>query len=106
MNILSRDIHDQRLLNLLRQGLEAGKVDEWGYKKTYSGTPQGGILSPLLSNIYLNELDVFVETQLKSHSITMVDRERRKNPAYRAYETSSAKRQGKLEIQNGSNNLS
>jgi group II intron reverse transcriptase/maturase len=85
MNILARDIHDQRLLNLLRQGLEAGKVDEWGYKKTYSGTPQGGILSPLLSNIYLNELDVFIETELKP-GYNYGGRDRRINPAYKAYE--------------------
>lgn len=85
MNILSRDIHDQRLLNLLRQGLDAGRVDEWGYKKTYSGTPQGGILSPLLSNIYLNELDVFIEKELKPQ-YNYGDRDRRINPAYKAYE--------------------
>jgi RNA-directed DNA polymerase len=57
MNILSRDIHDGRLLNLIRMGLKAGIVEDWQYKPTFSGTPQGGIISPLLSNIYMHELD-------------------------------------------------
>jgi group II intron reverse transcriptase/maturase len=60
MVILSRDIQDGRLLNLIRQALKAGVLDDWKYHKTYSGTPQGGVLSPLLSNIYLHELDVYI----------------------------------------------
>ena len=61
MDILSRDIHDGRLLNLIRMGLKAGYMEDWQYNRTYSGTPQGGVLSPLLSNIYLHELDAFIE---------------------------------------------
>ena len=64
MAILARDIQDGRLLNLIRMGLEAGYMEDWQYNRTYSGTPQGGILSPLLANIYLNELDVFIEDEL------------------------------------------
>jgi group II intron reverse transcriptase/maturase len=64
LTILARDIHDGRLLNLIRLGLEAGVMEGWEYHRTYSGTPQGGILSPLLANIYLNELDTFVEDVL------------------------------------------
>ena len=64
MAILARDIQDGRLLNLLRMGLEAGYLEDWQYNRTYSGTPQGGILSPLLANIYLNELDVYIEDVL------------------------------------------
>jgi group II intron reverse transcriptase/maturase len=62
--ILSRDIEDGRLLNLIRMGLEAGYMEDWQYHRTYSGTPQGGILSPLLANIYLHELDTFIEQEL------------------------------------------
>ena len=80
MSILARDIHDQRLLNLIRQGLKAGKVEEWTYKETYSGAPQGGILSPLLSNIYLNEFDNFIEDVLQPQYTRGKTRER--NPAY------------------------
>jgi group II intron reverse transcriptase/maturase len=62
--ILSRDIHDGRLLNLIRMCLKAGYIEDWQYNHTYSGAPQGGILSPCLSNIYLHELDAFVEEVL------------------------------------------
>lgn len=62
--ILARDIHDGRLLNLIRLSLKAGALDNWRYHKTYSGTPQGSILSSLLANIYLHELDVFIEDEL------------------------------------------
>jgi len=64
MRILSRDIKDGRLLNLIRLCIKAGYVEDWEYYKTHSGTPQGGVLSPLLSNIYLHELDTFIEDVL------------------------------------------
>lgn len=64
MSILARDIQDGRLLNLIRMNLEAGYMEDWQYHRTYSGTPQGGVLSPLLANIYLNELDAFIEDQV------------------------------------------
>lgn len=64
MAILARDIQDGRLLNLLRMGLKAGYLENWQYNRTYSGTPQGGILSPLLANIYLHELDAYIEDVL------------------------------------------
>lgn len=64
MNILSRNIHDERLLRVIEDSLKAGLVKEWYYEKTHSGVPQGGVLSPILSNIYLNELDSFVEDTL------------------------------------------
>lgn len=64
MAILARDIEDTRLLKLIRQSLDAGVLEDWRYEQTYSGTPQGGILSPLLANIYLHELDTFVEDTL------------------------------------------
>ncbi|CAG0992534.1 partial Group II intron-encoded protein LtrA, partial [Anaerolineae bacterium] len=67
MGILARDIQDGRLLNLLRMSLDAGYMENWQYNRTYSGTPQGSILSPLLANIYLNELDVYIEDVLISH---------------------------------------
>ena len=64
MEILARDIHDGRLLNLLRMSLDAGYMENWQYNRTFSGTPQGSILSPLLANIYLNELDAYIEDVL------------------------------------------
>ncbi len=64
MNILKSRIHDQRLLRLIRHRLESGIMEDWQYTKTYSGTPQGSVLSPLLANIYLHELDTRIETYL------------------------------------------
>jgi group II intron reverse transcriptase/maturase len=64
LEILSEKIHDNRLLRLIQGLLEAGYMEDWKYNTTYSGTPQGGVLSPLLSNIYLDRLDKYVEGTL------------------------------------------
>jgi group II intron reverse transcriptase/maturase len=64
LEIIRRDIHDGRLLALIEGLLKAGYLEDWRYHDTLSGTPQGGIISPLLANIYLNELDRFVEDTL------------------------------------------
>jgi group II intron reverse transcriptase/maturase len=84
MDILSRDIHDGRLLNLIRMCLKASVVDGWRYHKTYSGTPQGGVISPLLANIYLHELDVFIEDELIPQHTR--GKRRRGTPEYRRFE--------------------
>jgi group II intron reverse transcriptase/maturase len=83
MEILTRDIKDGRLLNLIRMGLEAGVLDEWKYLHTYDGVPQGGILSPLLSNIYLHELDSYIEDVLIPKYTS--GKTRRSNPEYIHY---------------------
>jgi group II intron reverse transcriptase/maturase len=62
--ILAEDIHDNRFLRLIDGLLQAGYLEDWRYHETLSGAPQGGVLSPLLSNIYLNRLDRYVETTL------------------------------------------
>lgn len=64
LEILKRQIQDGRFLNLIHRMLKAGYLEEWTYHKTYSGTPQGGVISPILANIYLNELDAFYENVL------------------------------------------
>ena len=64
VRILSEKIHDNRFLRLIRQMLQAGYLEDWTYHETLSGAPQGGVVSPILSNIYLHQLDVFVETVL------------------------------------------
>lgn len=61
VEILSHSIQDNRFLKLVKGMLRAGYMEDWVYHKTMSGAPQGGIISPLLSNIVLNELDRFVE---------------------------------------------
>jgi len=64
MEILSDKIDDPRFLKLIRGMLKAGYLEDWRYHQTYSGTPQGGVVSPLLSNIYLDKLDKYVENVL------------------------------------------
>lgn len=66
IEILERKIKDSKFINLIRKFLKAGYMENWKYHQTYSGTPQGGILSPILANIYLNELDKEVEKIKKS----------------------------------------
>jgi group II intron reverse transcriptase/maturase len=62
--ILSERIHDNRFLRLIENLLRAGYMEDWRFTPTLSGTPQGGIVSPILANIYLDRLDQFVETTL------------------------------------------
>lgn len=62
IEILKRKINDNKFIDLIWKFLRAGFLEDWKYHKTYSGTPQGGIISPILSNIYLNELDKFIST--------------------------------------------
>ncbi len=57
LSILREKIHDGRFLRLIETLLQAGYLEEWRYHETPSGSPQGGILSPLLANIYLDKLD-------------------------------------------------
>ena len=61
VDIIGRKIKDARLCQLIWKFLRAGYMENWHYNATYSGCPQGGIISPLLANIYLNELDKFAE---------------------------------------------
>lgn len=80
LRILAEKIHDNRFLRLVRNMLAAGYVEEWTWGATLSGAPQGGVLSPVLSNIYLHKLDEFVE-QVLIPEHTRGDR-RVPNPAY------------------------
>ena len=61
---LSEKIHDGRFINLMRELFDAGYMEDWTFNETLSGVPQGGIVSPILSNILLNKLDKYVETVL------------------------------------------
>jgi group II intron reverse transcriptase/maturase len=64
LNILRENIHDNRFIRLMDNLLKAGYLEEWHYNATYSGTPQGGVISPILSNLVLDKLDKFVERTL------------------------------------------
>ncbi len=78
--ILTEKIHDKRFLRLIRHMLKAGYLEDWEYHDTLSGCPQGGVVSPVLSNIYLNKLDEFVERELIPRYTRGASRAR--NPEY------------------------
>lgn len=61
INTLKERIDDDRFIRLIRKFLNAGYVEDWKFYGTYSGTPQGGIISPILANIYLDKLDRYME---------------------------------------------
>lgn len=61
IDILRRRIKDETFISLMWKFLKAGYMEQWQYHKTYSGTPQGSGISPILANIYLNELDKHIE---------------------------------------------
>ena len=80
LKILARDIHDGRFHWLIKGLLKAGYLLDRRWHNTRRGTPQGGIVSPLLANIYLNELDGFVEKSLLPEYTR--GKRRRTNPEY------------------------
>jgi group II intron reverse transcriptase/maturase len=64
LSTLREKIHDNRFLRLIENLLKAGYLEQWRYHATLSGSPQGAVVSPILSNIYLSKLDQFVEKVL------------------------------------------
>ena len=65
VGILRERISDDRFIRLIRKFLKAGYVEDWKFHNTYSGTPQGGIVSPILANIYLDKLDKYVKEYIR-----------------------------------------
>lgn len=88
ITILSKKIKDSKFLNIIRQFLKAGYIENWKYNNTYSGTPQGGNISCILSNVYLHELDMkFEEMKRKFNK----PRESKLTPEYHAKDKESKK---------------
>ncbi len=89
LSTLGEKIHDGRFLQLIKGLLKAGYLEDWKWNETHSGAPQGGIVSPTLSNLYLDKLDQFVEKVLIPAHTTGKERRRSKeynlllNRAYR-----------------------
>jgi len=80
LSILSEKIYDGRFLRLIANMLSAGYLEDWRWNATLSGAPQGGVASPILSNIYLDKLDNYAETVLIPQYTR--GKIRKVNPAY------------------------
>jgi RNA-directed DNA polymerase len=65
IELLERKIDDRHIINIIRKMLKAGYMEDWQHNATWSGTPQGGVISPVLANIYLHELDMFMEDMIR-----------------------------------------
>ena len=87
--ILAEKIHDGRFLQLVSRMLKAGYLEDWTWHATLSGSPQGGIASPVLSNVYLDRLDQWIEQRLLPEY--NLGRRRRPNPDYQAVEYAIAR---------------
>ena len=79
LDILRERIEDDRFINLIRRFLKAGYMEKWEYHKTYSGTPQGSVVSPILTNIYLDKLDQKLAQLCQQYCR---GKYRRRNPAH------------------------
>jgi len=81
VELLSKKIDDKRFIKLIKDMLKAGYLEDWKYHPTYRGTPQGGVISPILSNIYLHELDSFMKELEKEFT---KGKKRKVNPEYQS----------------------
>ena len=108
MELLKKKIEDKRFLDLIQAMLDAGYLEDWQYHATYSGVPQGSIVSPILANVLLHELDAFMNTMKRRFDQGRI---RKDNPRYRRYSVAIArlrrkgdslkgKEEGKQELQN------
>lgn len=79
IELLEKKIDDNRIINIIRKMLKAGYMENWHFNSTWSGTPQGGVISPILANIYLHELDMFMENMMSQFD---KGKRRKPNPAY------------------------
>jgi group II intron reverse transcriptase/maturase len=95
--ILRENIHDEKFIRLISELLEAGYLEDWKYHATLSGTPQGGVLSPLLANIYLDKLDQYAEQELIPEYTK--GEARRPNAAYQSMYKKAfrARKEGRIE---------
>ena len=81
IEILKERIADNRFIRLIRKLLKAGYAEDWVFHRTYSGTPQGGIISPILANIYLDKLDKYMKEYAQRFDRGI---ERKVNPDYKS----------------------
>ena len=80
LKLLETKIDDRKFIRIIKMMFKAGYMEDWKFHQTYSGVPQGSGASPILANIYLHELDQFME-KLKGEFD--LGKQRRTNPEYR-----------------------
>jgi RNA-directed DNA polymerase len=102
MDLLAKRIDDKRFLRLVHAFLQAGYLEDWRYGSTYSGTPQGGIISPLLANIYLHELDEFMEKWIEARN---TGKKRKRHPDYNSLTQKAWKLKAQLRRLTAADNL-
>jgi group II intron reverse transcriptase/maturase len=96
LKAVARRIADGRILSLVSAFLKAGYMESWQFHRTYSGTPQGGIISPLLCNIFLHQLDDYMEHLGANKVQTKKEQNQRRNPAHVKIDRAIYKRRVKL----------
>ncbi|MGO9429010.1 reverse transcriptase domain-containing protein [Rhodoblastus sp.] len=93
LKLLRRRIDDEKFVGLIGGMLKAGVMEDRTYTRTYSGTPQGGIVSPILANIYLHELDEFMAGRIAAFEKGTI---RATNPEYGRLAARIAKQRSRL----------
>jgi hypothetical protein len=96
MKAVARRIADGKVLSLVSAFLNAGYMENWQYHQTYSGTPQGGIISPLLCNIFLHQLDEYMEGLGANEVQTGKESYLRRSAAYRKVDNTISRARRKL----------
>jgi len=96
LKAVARRIADGKVMSLVSAFLEAGYMENWQFHTTYSGTPQGGIISPLLCNIFLHQLDEYMESLGANRVRTKREERLRRSPEYRKRENAITRARAKL----------
>lgn len=93
INIMKERIEDERFLRLIRKILNAGYMEDWTFHNTFSGTPQGGIISPVLANIYLDKFDKYINEYISKFNR---GKDRKRTTEYRKNEVALSKARNAL----------
>src|SRR5215510_4083854 len=96
LKAVARRIADEKVLSLVSAFLKAGYMEKWQYHQTYSGTPQGGIISPLLCNIFLHQLDEYMEGLGANEVQTKKESNLRRSATYRKVDNAIFRARSKL----------